>query len=230
MGSSLRRLSPGLLPWSCLVLLCARLAGLRLLLLTLLCASLTSLRLLLALRLLPLARLLHLLLMPQGVGLAHAFGVAPVAGRGVPVSAATVFRRASPEFSGALGGGDIRPSVIHGSAKFAVRTCELHVPRLIRGHLEVMFVHGRLFAGGGACVYAVLAAVEAHAVKARAMVDNMLVVDVADHAYFHARHRAVVVEGTAAPVAAEKANAGVAEAVVNAAIEAHGGSPVAGIP
>ena len=47
MGSSLRRLPPGLLPWSCPVLLCTRLTGLRLLLLTLLCTRLTSLRLLL---------------------------------------------------------------------------------------------------------------------------------------------------------------------------------------
>ena len=49
MGSSLRRLPPGLLPWSCPVLLRPSLTGLRLLLLTLLCTRLTSLRLLLTL-------------------------------------------------------------------------------------------------------------------------------------------------------------------------------------
>jgi len=173
VGSSLRRLPPGLLPWSCLVLLCARLtglrllllpllcarltglrllllpllcarlAGLRLLLLTLLCASLTclrlllltllraslaGLRLLLTLRLLPLARLLPLLLMPQGVGLAYAFGVAPLAGRGVRVSASARLRGACAEFSGALGGGDVRPAVVDGCAEFTVGARGIEMP------------------------------------------------------------------------------------------------------
>jgi len=120
--------------------------------------------------------------------------------------------------------------VVHGCAKSAVGTSGIEMPRLFRGHLEVVFVHGGLFAGGRACVYAVRAAVEAHAIKSRGMVSDMLVVDVPDHMDIDVCHCAVVIEVVAAPVAAKKSHAGVAEAVVNAAIEAYSRSPIAGIP
>src|SRR5271156_6811245 len=55
------------------------------------------------------------------------------------------------------------------------------------------------------------------------------VVDVG-HVHVHVHHRAVIEEGAASPLAAAEAYAAVAEAVVNAAVEADVRSPVASVP
>src|SRR6266478_2635636 len=62
------------------------------------------------------------------------------------------------------------------------------------------------------------------------VVDDCRVVGVAHNGHVHVGHRAVVVVGATSPVAAEKADTGVAETVVNAAVEADFGSPVARRP
>src|SRR6266851_975231 len=72
------------------------------------------------------------------------------------------------------------------------------------------------------------AAVKADAVDV--VVDDCRVVGVAHNGHVHVGHRAVVVVGATSPVAAEKADTGVAETVVNAAVEADFGSPVARRP
>ena len=62
------------------------------------------------------------------------------------------------------------------------------------------------------------------------VVDDCRVVGVAHNGHVHVGHRAVVVVGATSPVAPEKADTGVAETVVNAAVEADFGSPVARRP
>src|SRR5216684_3602969 len=69
------------------------------------------------------------------------------------------------------------------------------------------------------------AAVKADAVDV--VVDDCRVVGIANDGDVHVGHRAVVVVGATSPVAAEKADTGIAETVVNAAVEADFGSPVA---
>src|SRR6266705_2960883 len=70
------------------------------------------------------------------------------------------------------------------------------------------------------------------AVKAdpRTIVDDRRVVGIVNDGDVHVGHRAVVVVVATSPVAAEKADTGVAETVVNAAVEADFGSPVARVP
>ena len=62
------------------------------------------------------------------------------------------------------------------------------------------------------------------------VVDDCRVVGIVNDGDVHVGHRAVVVVVATSPVAAEKADTGVAETVVNAAIEADFGSPVARRP
>src|SRR5713226_1018120 len=59
------------------------------------------------------------------------------------------------------------------------------------------------------------------------VVDDGRVVGIVNDGDVHVGHRAVVVVVATSPVAAEKADTGVAETVVNAAIEADLGSPIA---
>src|SRR5712691_10851426 len=59
------------------------------------------------------------------------------------------------------------------------------------------------------------------------VVDDRRVVGIANDGDVHVGHRAVVVVVATSPVAAEKADTGVAKTVVNAAVEADFGSPVA---
>src|SRR5713226_10061476 len=58
------------------------------------------------------------------------------------------------------------------------------------------------------------------------VVDDGRVVGIVNDGDVHVGHRAVVVVVATSPVAAEKADTGVAETVVNAAVEADFGSPV----
>src|SRR6266704_721699 len=62
------------------------------------------------------------------------------------------------------------------------------------------------------------------------VVDDCRVVGIVNDGDVHVGHRAVVVVVATSPVAAEKADTGVAETVVNAAVEADFGSPVARRP
>src|SRR5215510_4719647 len=73
-------------------------------------------------------------------------------------------------------------------------------------------------------------AVEADAIDCSVVVDDSRVVGVADDGDVHVGHGAVVVVVATAPIAAEEPNAGIAEAVVNSAVEADCRSPVAFIP
>src|SRR5207249_9133754 len=60
--------------------------------------------------------------------------------------------------------------------------------------------------------------------------DDGRVVGVVDHRDVHVAHGAVVIVISAAPVAADETDASVAEAVINAAVEADSWSPVACVP
>src|SRR5690349_17241020 len=72
--------------------------------------------------------------------------------------------------------------------------------------------------------------VETDPVDRGVVVDDGRVVGVVDDGDVYVGYSAVVVVRAAAPVAAEKAHAGVAEAVVNATVVADFRSPIARIP
>src|SRR5712692_2142028 len=74
------------------------------------------------------------------------------------------------------------------------------------------------------------AAVETHTVDRGAVVDDRRVVSVVHDGYVYVGYSAIVVVRAASPVAAEEANAGVAEAVVNATVVADFRSPISGVP
>src|SRR5260370_7902992 len=71
------------------------------------------------------------------------------------------------------------------------------------------------------------AAVKADPFDGAVVVDDCRVVGIVYDGDVHVGHRAIVVIRAASPVAAEKAGTGVAETVVNAAVEADSRSPVA---
>ena len=94
------------------------------------------------------------------------------------------------------------------------------------------FVHGGEFGWPWLHVDATMSAVEAHAVDGLAavgdvVVDDGVVVDVGDMA--DVSNGAVVVEVVAVPIATEEADADVAEAIVDTAVEADVRTPVAGM-
>src|SRR5229473_3167756 len=73
-------------------------------------------------------------------------------------------------------------------------------------------------------------AVETGPIDCGVVIDDSRVVGIVHDSDIHIGHRAVVVVGATSPVASEKADSGVAEAVVNAAIEADLRSPIARRP
>src|SRR6266702_8069036 len=95
--------------------------------------------------------------------------------------------------------------------------------RLLRGHRDMMPASRSHFARRRTNGCSARATVKADPVDRRG-------VGVAHNRDVHVGHGAVVVVRAASPVAAEEADAGVAEAVVNAAIEADFRSPVARVP
>lgn len=62
------------------------------------------------------------------------------------------------------------------------------------------------------------------------MHDDRLLIDVVNHVDVHVIHPSVIEEVAAVPAAAEVAGAGVAESVVDAAVEADFRAPVSGVP
>ena len=90
-------------------------------------------------------------------------------------------------------------------------------------------VHRSLFYSGGTSGNSTLAAVKADVVH-RGFVDHGLAVNIRYIRDVHITHRAVVEEVSVIPISASVADTAVAEAVVNAAIEANTLAPVAFIP
>ena len=87
-----------------------------------------------------------------------------------------------------------------------------------------------LLHGGRTESDAVRAAIETRVVDDRGVVDDVLVVHVRDRDVGDVGHRAVVEERAPVPVATREPGAEVAEAVIDAAVEPHPGTPVAWVP
>src|SRR5216683_6799899 len=102
--------------------------------------------------------------------------------------------------------------------------------RLLRGHRDMMPASRSQFLRRWTNGCSARATIKADPVDRGVVVDDGRVVGVAHNRDVNVGHGAVVVVRATSPVAAEEADAGVAEAVVNAAIEADFGSPVARVP
>src|SRR5580704_9427477 len=100
---------------------------------------------------------------------------------------------------------------------------------LLSGHGDMPLMLRGDFARCWASGHATGAAVEADAIHG-GVVDDGGVVGVAHHGDVYVGHSAVIEEFAASPRAAEEADPGVAEAVVDSAVEADFRSPVAGVP
>ena len=100
---------------------------------------------------------------------------------------------------------------------------------LHRGCRRVLRVHRSLFNGCWPSGNSTRAAVEADTIHG-GFVDYGLAIDIGDIRDIHITHRAVVEEGSIIPVAASIADASVAEAVIDATIEADTLAPVSFIP
>jgi hypothetical protein len=92
---------------------------------------------------------------------------------------------------------------------------------------SMLFMASRQFRGSGAHLQSALSAVEAHTDAAAAIISHGTVVNVMHNRSIHIVVGAVVVEMPTAPVAALVADADIAEAVIDAAIEADMRTPVA---
>src|SRR5260370_11859587 len=101
--------------------------------------------------------------------------------------------------------------------------------RWLAGHCEMTLVSSGLFLRGRTSGYSAAATVETDPVDRCVVVDDCRVVGVANDGDVHVGDGTVVVERVPSPVAAEIADSGVAETVVNAAIEADSRPPVARI-
>ncbi len=112
----------------------------------------------------------------------------------------------------------------------AVAAGVAHVAVLHLGGRRVAFLARGQFAGIGAALDARRSAVVADAALVHVLDHHVVLIDVGHARDVDVGDRAVVVEAVALPVAAHIAHAGVAEAVVDAAIEAHVRPPVAGGP
>src|SRR5713226_4947762 len=102
--------------------------------------------------------------------------------------------------------------------------------RLLRGHRDMMPASRSHFARRRTNGCSARATVKADPVDRGVVVDDGRVVGVAYNRDVNVGHGAVVVVRAASPVAAEEADAGVAEAVVNACIKADFPSPIAWSP
>ncbi len=99
---------------------------------------------------------------------------------------------------------------------------------LLRGRCRYVALAGGLFLSGGwASVDTAAAAIKADVIIAGA---NGRVVGVADDVDVYICDGAVVVEIAAAPVTTRVADTGIAEPIINAAVEADLRPPVAGVP
>src|SRR5215831_13937858 len=101
--------------------------------------------------------------------------------------------------------------------------------RLHRGHRRVVVVRGRQLLWRRLCGRSTGATVEAD-IGHVGVVDYSLVIDVCNVDAAEIVHCSVVGEHAAAPKAAGVANAGVAESVIDAAVEADAWTPIARVP
>src|SRR6267154_5638304 len=135
---------------------------------------------------------------------------------------------AAVEFAGPRCGGNVWATVVHRSQQSAVAAGGLLMLRLFRRHGDMVltdrFHLSRPRTSGGSAP----AAIEAD--PGAIVVDDCRVVGIVNDGDVHVGYRAIVVVIATSPVAAEKADTGVAETVVNAAVEADFRSPVAWRP
>src|SRR6266571_7075619 len=139
-------------------------------------------------------------------------------------------RATTVELARPRSGGNVWTTVVHGSQQSTVAAGGLLMLRLLGGHCEMTLVSSGLFLRGRTSGYSAPATVETDSVDRRVVVDDCRVVGIVHDGDVHVGDGTVIVERVASPVAAEKADTGVAETVVNAAIEADSGPPVARIP
>jgi len=119
------------------------------------------------------------------------------------------------------------PSVVYIGKLRAVEAGDMFMLNLRPHGRRVLFTKRHHFRGSGVYLQAALAPVEAHSIAAPVFIDDPVVVYVVHFPGIDVVDRAVVVEVTAAPIAAVIAKADVAKAIVHAAIVAHVRTPVA---
>ena len=126
-------------------------------------------------------------------------------------------------------GSDCGSSLVHGRQECMVRAGSVHVLGLHRCWRRVLPACHRLFRGCRTGGNSTCATVIANMVY-RGFVDYGLVVDVVNDRDIHVVHRGVVAEGSVGPISTAVADATVAEAIVDATVEADLAAPVAFIP
>ena len=119
--------------------------------------------------------------------------------------------------------------MVHGCQKRVVGAGSLHMLGLHRGCRGVLLVGRSLFLSSRAGGNSTSAAVIADMVH-RGDVDYGFVVNIVNVRDVHIIHRGVVEEGAVIPISASVTDTAIAEAVVDAAIEADLRAPVAAIP
>src|SRR5579872_6942299 len=129
------------------------------------------------------------------------------------------------ECAGARRRCDVRTAVIDGRELRAIVAGFVAMLLLLARRVDVAFVLVRLFFAGWPRVVAAVEADAGDVVHNDGAIERVM-----DHGNVHVVYRAVVEELMAAPFASEKANSGVTEAVVDAAIKADMGSPIATVP
>src|SRR6266511_1726823 len=134
-----------------------------------------------------------------------------------------------PEYSGPRCRGNPRHALIHRRQLRAVRSGRLFMPRLNRRPRQVPVVLGETLRRSRLGDDSTRAAVEAHARRC-CIRNDWLVINIADIGNVDDIQRGVVAEYAVAPVPAVIADAEVAEAIVDAAVEAHARPPIARIP
>src|SRR5580698_975663 len=122
-----------------------------------------------------------------------------------------------------------RLPMVHGRQEFMVGAGGPYMFGLQRRWRCVLLTRRSFFLRGGASVESASAAVIADVVDG-SVVDDGLVVNVGDVGAAKVIHRAVVAEGAVIPVSALIADTTIAEAIVNATVEANARAPVTAIP
>src|ERR1035441_10196610 len=124
---------------------------------------------------------------------------------------------------------DCRPPVVHGRQECMVGAGSVHMLGLQFHWRPVLLVCRCLFCLGRAGANSTGAAVIADMVHG-GVIDHGLVVNIVNVRGVHVIHRAVVAEGSVIPISAFIADTTIAEAVVDAAVEADMRAPIAFIP
>ena len=119
------------------------------------------------------------------------------------------------------------PSVVYIGKLRAVEAGGMFMLNLRPHGRRVLFTKRHHFRGSGVYLQAALAPVETHSIAAPVFIDDPVVVYVVHFPGIDVVDRAVVVEVTAAPIAAVIAKPDVAKAIIDAAIVAHVRTPVA---